>query len=88
LRVTSVAINESPSWGQPPWVFIITMTNKENTSLSDKIIESKLAMKYRDICVKDVKASIQELKIRCTGITHCNTFKELIDKIFGKELCK
>ena len=60
------------------------MTNKENTSLSDKIIESKLAMKYRDICVKDVKASIKELK----KIIKMKYQMEEIDKIFGKELCK
>ena len=70
------------------------MTNKENTSLSDKIIESKLAMKYRDICVKDVKASIRELKEdlykaitkRKWDAINTHLLDIIIEDIFGKEL--
>ena len=57
------------------------MTTEEKT-LSEKVI--MISPKEIIFLKEDVAEAVKKLKHRCTGMTHCNDFQRLIDKIFGR----
>ncbi len=61
------------------------MRKQKEFNLSD---EGELIENRNMYDIIDVKEFIERLKVKCTGITHCDSFIKLVDELAGKELAE
>jgi len=63
----------------------LKIIRKEDLVKNFKIIELEAKLSGYKLAKEEFNKKIDELKRRSTGLTHCNDFQKLINKIFTEE---